>query len=54
MWSETAGRSGGKNCAIIFDEINRIPNGIIYAIIKIFMDAGIFVCVCLNPMYEGR
>jgi len=54
QWRETAMKSGGKKCAIIFDEFNRTELDVQTAILKAFLNEGIFICVTCNPGYQGR
>lgn len=54
QWRDHAEKSGGKNCAVIFDEFNRMQLEDQVGVLKAFRDLGVFVCITCNPGYEGR
>lgn len=54
QWRDHAEKSGGKNCAVIFDEFNRMELEDQVGTLKAFRDLGVFICVTCNPGYAGR
>jgi len=54
QWRDHAEKSGGKNCAIIFDEFNRVELENQAGIVKAFTDLGIFVCITCNQGHAAK
>ena len=54
LWKDYSEKSGGKNCPIIFDELNRCSSECGEAILKELQNSGTFACITCNPGYAGR
>lgn len=53
-WAEHVAKNGGKQNAVIIDEFNRVKAEHQAAVLQALRDAGAFICVTLNPGYEGK